>query len=709
MHVDEALSASLKRLLRPRAIAVAGASPDPASLGGAVLRNIESSGFSGDLHLVSQTRAEINGRACLKSLDELPAGVDAAVLNLPQDAIRDAVSACIDRGVGGAVVFAAGFGEAGEAGRRAQQEISELCRAAGFALLGPNCLGLVNYAHGVALTFEALEFARVRSGRRAAVVAQSGATAANIRSALTARGIPVSHVATTGNEAVLRIDHFMREFIADGAATLAVYAEQIRDPQRFLDAARLARRKGVPIVMAHPGKSARGKAAAQSHTGAMAGEYPVMKAFVQHEGVVLVDTMDELFDAAAILHRFPAPPAAGGAAIITNSGAIRGLSLDFCETIGLPLAELPEADKAALRRTDAMQQKAALHIEIDNPLDVGAAGYADGGIFSASTAAMLASPAVGSVLLALTGGGRAQQRAKADAIAPVAKEAAKPVAVAIIGDESPLDPGLVEPMRESQTPFFRSPDRALRALAAVHAYAAAIDEIAEPAPDARGAAALPGKGVIPEYRGKELLRTIGFTIPAGALARDGAEAAAIAERIGYPVVIKAQAASLAHKSDVGGVVVGLKDRSELERGWARLMENLDRAGAGEIDGVLVEQMARPGLELVLGGRNDPQWGPIVLFGLGGVWVEAFDAVSIMPAHSTRRQILRRLGAMKGSRLLGAFRGEPRRDVEAVAQAILLLGAALRAHPELKEVDINPFVVFPEGEGAAALDALLVIE
>lgn len=695
------LSNALKRLLRPRSIAVAGASPDPASLGGAVLRNIETFGFKGELHLVSPTRAEINGRACLKSLTDLPKGVDAAVLNLPRAAIRDAVGHCIERGVGGAVVFAAGFSEAGEEGRREQEEISELCRANDFALLGPNCLGLVNYASGAALTFESLELSEAKGARQVAIVAQSGATAANIRSALTGRGVPVSCVATTGNEAVLRVDHFMREFIEDDVAAIAAYLEQIRDPQAFLDVARRARARGIPIIMVHPGKSAAGKQAAQSHTGAMAGDYSVMEAMVRHEGVVLVDTMDELFDAAAILYRYPAPTL-GGVGVITNSGAIRGLSLDFCESVDLPLAALTDSERAKLQAT------VPAHIPADNPFDIGTAGYSDGTVFTTSTQAMLANPAVGSVLLALTGGGAAQQRAKGDAILPAAKDAAKPVAVAIIGDQSALDTGLIATMRDAHIPFFRSPDRALRALAALHKRALACNESAEARPAAAGPA-LPKAGAIVEYKGKEFLRAIGLKTPAGGLAQNVEEAAAIAARVTYPVVLKAQAASLSHKSDVGGVIVGLKDEAALRAGWERLADNLKRANASELDGVLVEQMVKQGVELVVGGRNDPQWGPVVVFGLGGVWVEALDAVEVMPAHAGRAQILQRLQTMKGAKLLGPFRGQPPRDVDAVADAIVALGTALRAHPELKEVDINPLVVLADGEGAVALDALLVTE
>lgn len=696
-RVGDRLTMDLARLLRPRAIAVAGASPDPATLGGAVLRNIRASGFAGDLHLVSPTRAEIDGIACLKSLHDLPEGVDAVVLNVPRAAVRDAVAACIDRGAGGAVVFAAGFGEAGEEGMREQDEIAALCRDAGFALLGPNCLGLANYAEGVALTFEALDFAPVTASRRVAVVAQSGAMAANIRAALQGRGVPVSHVVATGNEAVLRIDHFVRHCVAEGVAAVAAYVEQVRDPAAFLAAAREARAAGVPVVMVHPGSSEAGRAAAQSHTGAMVGDHAVMATMVRGEGVALVDTLDELFDAAAILYRFPRP-VPGGIGVITNSGAVRGLGLDFCETIGLAVAGLADGTIEALRAT------VPPHIEVDNPFDVGTAGYSDSSVFGEAARVMLDDPAVGSVLLALAGGGPRQQRGKGAAVAPVARAAAKPVALAILGDDSPLDAELVAGMRDSETPFFRSPERALRALEAVHARARALAHLDARVPFEGKLPPLPGPGTAPEYTGKAFLRGLGIPVPQGALVAAVDEAAATARGIGYPVVLKAQAALLAHKSDAGGVILNLRDEAELRAGWERLTRNLSGI---PLDGVLVERMARPGLELVVGGRNDPAWGPVVAFGLGGVWIEALDALELLPADAPRAQVLERLGGMKGAKLLGAFRGQPRRDVGALADAILKLGAALSAYPQLAEVDINPLSVFAESEGVLALDALIV--
>ena len=689
---------ALSRMLNPRSIAVAGASPDPATPGGAVLANCERFGFKGDTHLISPTRAEINGIACLRSFDDLPHGVDAVVLNVPRAAILPAVEACARRGVGGLIVFAAGFAEAGDAGREEQIALAAACEAAGMAMLGPNCLGYVNYADGIALTFEPVHPASLGEGRSVAVIAQSGATASGMRAAMQGRGIAVSLSVATGNEAVVKASDLIDVIVAEGSASaIALYAEQIREPAAFLAAARRARAAGIPVVMLHPGRSQRGQAAAQSHTGAMVGDYALMRSAVENEAVVAVATMDELLDAVAILHRFPTPPP-GALGVVTNSGAIRGLSFDFAEDVGLDLAEISAETLA--RIAEALPPG----MEVDNPLDVGTTGYVSGAIFRAATAAMLADPAVGAVLLPMAGGAPAQQRSKAEHVIPEALASAKPVAMAITGDEAPLDPDFVKAMRDSGTPLFRSMERAMRAFANVARYADALSGAQHRSPVATGLAPWTQAGVKPEYVGKDFLRQLGIRVPDGGLATDLNQAVSIARRIGFPVVIKAQAVALSHKSDAGGVLLNLADEAALTVAWARLMANV---GAVPLDGVLVEQMSAPGLEMIVGARDHPEWGPSILVGLGGVLTEALQATVLLPADITHERAIARIRGMRGARLLDAFRGRPARDIDAVATTVVKLGGAMRAGLGIEEVDINPLMVHAQGEGAIALDALVV--
>ncbi|WP_309083557.1 acetate--CoA ligase family protein [Chelativorans sp.] len=694
----------LDRLLRPRSVAIVGAQPEPTSIGGGVLANLELFGYRGEIHLVSRSREEIRGRPCVKSIADLPHGIDTIILIVPQPAIRESVLAAIDRGVGSIIVYTSGFAEAGDEGRKKQDELAAICREAGIALLGPNCMGYTNYVEGIPLTFEPVDLREAGRPGRIAIVAQSGATAANIRFAMHARELSVSQVIATGNEAVLRAEDFVEYLIEDpDNAVVAVYVEQIRDPQKFLRVARRARDLGKPIVMLHPGSSERGKKAAQSHTGALAGDHAVMQTAARNEAVVLVETTDELFDVLAILARYP-KPVPGQAGIVTNSGAIRGLCFDFCERIGLPIAELSPEVHAEL------QGLVPPYVHVDNPFDIGTTGFANPGIFGTSTAAILKDPNVGLVLLAHAGGSPKMQVAKSDAILPVAETAEKPVILCIVGDEYPLDPDFMKAVRESRIPFFRSPERAMRAMAAIAGYAdalaAAVDRAPEGAPYQNVPAA---KGTVSEHIGKGILRDLGIATPEGGLARSVDEAASVAARVGYPIVLKAQAAELAHKSDVGGVIVGIADEAKLRQAWDRLHAGIAKARRGlALEGVLVEQMAKPGLEMVVGAKRDPQWGPVVLVGLGGVWIEALADVRLLPADISRKRAIAEIGKLKAATLLGPFRGQKARDLEAIADVVVKLGALMRANPQIAEVDINPLIVHAEGEGAAALDALFVI-
>ena len=698
---SSAAGPDLDRLLKPRSIAIVGAQPEPTSIGGGVLSNLEAFGYSGVIHLVSRSKDEIRGRPCVKTIGDLPRGVDVAVLIVPQAAILDSVRACAGRGIGAVVVFASGFAEAGEEGRLQQEELARLCSDENIALLGPNCMGYTNYPDGVPLTFEPVDPRPLAAGgRRVAVVAQSGATAANIRFAMHARGIDVSHVIATGNEATLGAEHFIDVLVSDPQnAAIGVYVEQIRNPGLFLEAARRARAQGIPLVLLHPGSSAKGRAAAQSHTGALAGDHAVMETILRNEAIALVETTDELFDVLAILSRFPTPPP-GKAGVVTNSGAIRGLCFDFCERIGLDLATLTPDIEAE------MQALVPPYVHVDNPFDIGTVGFANPAIYGTSAAVLLKQPDVGMALLSYAGGSPKMQLAKSDAIIPVYEVATKPVILNIIGDDYPLDERFMADVRASGIPFFRSPERALRAMAAVAAYAEALAAAGEAKQAPAVAATVPGTGVIPEYRGKRVLADLGIAVPRGEMARTVEDAASAAGRIGYPVVVKAQAVELAHKSDVGGVIVNIADEAALRVAWDRLHASIAAARPGlGLDGVLVEEMAKPGLEMVVGARRDPQWGPVVLVGLGGVWIEALKDARLLPAETTRHRVIAELGKLKAASLLGPFRGQAARDVGAIADVVVKLGRLMLSDPSIREVDVNPLMV--GAEGAVALDALFV--
>ncbi len=690
----------LGRLLRPASVAIVGASAEPGSVGANTLANLKRFGYAGDVHLVSRKGGVIDGRACLTSIDELPMGTDAAILVVPAAVAREAVEACARRGVGGAVVFASGFAEQDDAGARAQDELAEIARKTGLAVMGPNCIGFVNYVDNAPLTFENVEL-NAPSGPGVCVVAQSGAMAGNIRYALLGRGTPVTHSISTGNEAVIAAEDCVDLLIDDPRVSLfAVFVEQVRDPANFLALAGRAKRAGKPIALLHSGRGARAREAAKTHTGALAGDYAVMRAFVERAGVVLVEGLDELFDVTALLARDP-KPRAGGLALMSNSGALRGLGLDLADDIGVSLPAF------STNTIDALKAVLPGFAMIDNPLDVTAAAMAKPSIFGDAARAILDDPAFGSLLVAAMGGGKPQQLSKWRALQPVLSEAGKRVALCYLGDDYPLNEDVLGGIRASGVPFFRSPERAIRAFGRLQQWSAQVAAPRPPAP-AAPRVDLPRNAALAECRGKQVLRDLGIPVPRGALAQNASEARAIAADIGYPVALKAQAAALAHKSDVGGVLLNIENEARLDAAFIRLMADVERRAPGvRLEGALVERMAPgDGVEMIVGARRDPQWGPALLIGLGGVWTEALGDARVLPAGAGAAEIAAEVRMLKGAAVLNGLRGGPARDVAAFAAIAEKIGALMLANPEIVEIDLNPVNVY--ASGALALDALIVV-
>jgi acyl-CoA synthetase (NDP forming) len=697
----ERIPSRLERLIRPRSVAIVGVSPEPGHVGGSVLANLERCRYAGDIHLVSRSRAEFNGRKCVPSIDDLPEGVDAAVLVVPQTVVIDAIAACGRRGVGAAIVFASGFAEMGDAGRASQEKLAAAARAANVAMLGPNCIGMCSFGVGAALTFEFnVELPPANAGPKIGMAAQSGAMAAIMRMAFLAKGLGVTFYISTGNEADLTVEDFLGALIDDADTQVAaLFVEQIRRPRVFLELAHRARAAGKPIVVMHPGRSQRARTSASSHTGALAGDHAVTVALLRHAAVTVVDTLEELVDTTEVLAR--CRPPVNGPGIITNSGAVKGFALDFCDSVGLDVPRLSPATEAAL--------KASLpsFASIDNPVDVTAQVLRDLTLWTSTADALLADPAVGSLCVPMVVGSPKYAMDKVAALLPSIEKAGKPAMIAVLGDEAPVPPEFTDAWRAKGVPVLRSPERAFRALAHATAYGQAL-AVPHGAPLTIEAAPIGRYGTLPEHAAKAYLAGLGIAVPQGALALNLDEAKETAARIGYPLALKAQAETLAHKTDAGGVALGIKDAAALETAWRLMHQRIAAARPGlALDGVLIEAMAPPGLELIVGARRDPDWGPVLLVGLGGVWTEALDDVRLMPADLSGDRVVAEIGRLKGARLLQGMRGAPAADVSGVADVAVRVGALMRARPEIAEIDINPLVAYPDG--VLALDALIVMQ
>ncbi|WP_394442364.1 acetate--CoA ligase family protein (plasmid) [Sphingobium naphthae] len=694
---------ALDRLLRPRSVVIVGASDKPGALGASVLSNLSRNGFAGDIHLINPKRAEIGGRPCLPSVDALPEGVDAAVLAIPRVAVLDTVKALAARRVGAAIIFSAGFAEGGEQGLAEQQQIGRIAAQSGMVVEGPNCLGMTNFIDRVPLTFVETDAVPLGDRKGIGIVSQSGAMACVLGTTLASRDLGLSFSVSTGNEAASGVEDYV-DYLLDDHATqvIAMIVEQFRKPRRFLAAARRARTLGKTIVLLHPGKSSAARESAATHTGAMAGDYQLMRAKVERAGVIMAETLEELGDIAEIALRCPAVPATG-VAVLGESGAFKALTLDLCEGLALDLPQIDDGNAPALR--------AALpdFVGVSNPLDLTAQGLVDPALYQRTLAALFSDDRFGSIVAGIIQTDPVTVGIKLPPILRAVEEGkpAKPVILAGLDEGAPIPRDWINRLRALGIPYFPSTERAFRALKQLNAHAHRDFAEADPAP--LPTIDLPSQsGVIPEYQAKALLAPLGIPFPRGAFCTSVEEAIAAADRIGYPMVLKAQAAALSHKSDAGGVLLNLGNADALRAAWDQLHANVAAYDASlRLDGALLEGMGARGVELIIGARSDPDWGPVILAGFGGVTAEILQDVRLFTPDLPLDAIVRELHQLKQAALLRGFRGAPALDVDAVAHIIATLGRLLLAQPAIREIDLNPVIIYPQDQGAVALDALML--
>jgi len=694
------------RLLRPKSVAVIGASDRKGALGATLLNNLVQYEFDGDIYPVNPKRDELLGLKVYHGVDELPEGIDCAVLAIPRPFVLDTVRGLAARGCGACVIYSAGFSEAGEEGMREQLELGEIAREHGMVIEGPNCLGCTNYIERVPLTFVETNMQTPPKGTRAVGIAsQSGALAAVLATALHPRGCYVSTSVSTGNEAASGVEDYVNWLVDDeDTHVIAMYVESLRRPKAFIEAARRARAAGKPIIMLHPGKSDKAQESAATHTGAMAGDHALMKTKLAREGVIFADTLEELGDITEIALRCPALPGAN-MAVLGESGALRGLAFDIAEDIGLDLIDLNDENSPALR--------AVLpdFVPVSNPTDITAIGLSEPEIYTKVLTALLDDERVGSVVASIIQSDPITSGIKFPHIIKVLEDGTfpKPLVFAGVDEGATVPEEYIEGLRKVGIPWFPSTERAYRAIARLADLAKRdlTDRSAEPLP----LAGLDGvSGVVPEYKAKELLAPAGVTFPKSKFAASAAEAAAVAEEIGFPVVMKAQAAALGHKSDAGGVILNLKTGGDVVEAFDRMYANVAAYDSSiALDGVLIEAMGKMGTEMIVGAKSDPEWGPVVLAGFGGVTAEILKDVKLFTPDMDAAAVREGLLDLKQAAILKGYRGSPALDVAALAELIVQVGRVMTGNPAIREIDLNPVIVHPEGQGVVALDALMLVE
>lgn len=688
----------LDPILRPRSIAVVGIGSKPGSMAERTLLNIVSFGFKGLLYGVARGRAEVAGVPCVSSIRDLPADIDTAVLSVPRVGLEAALLDCIERRVKSLVIFSAGFAEESDQGRADQERIAELCERNGVILAGPNCLGLINYVDGVPLCFGPLEPKPVAGRRAAAIISQSGAMMASTMLALHGRDLAVSYAVSTGNEAGLSIVDYVAALVSDPSVdVLCIFAEQLQRADEFIQALRTADVAGKRVVLLHPGRSSGAREAALSHTGTLAGDYDVMEAVLAYENIQHVETLEEFIDVAELLLRCPDLDE-GGLAIVTDSGAAKGLLLDYCDKLGVGLATFSDVTREKLQ---AILPSFAVPT---NPVDSTAAVLRDEAMLGNLAAAIMADEGVSSVLVTTMPDPFDYPLGKAQMTANALTSPTKASVYSVIGGETPINPGVQDLTWRAGVAFTRSPERSVRALAKAQrskrTYSCGFERI--------GSISVDRAQLAVEAGAKAVIAQLGVRVPRGGMTSTVDEALHVAKSIGFPVVLKVQSADILHKTEVGGVEISIADEAGLRAAWAKMNDDVRRARPeAVVQGFLVEKMERPGTEFVLGAKRDKDWGTVIMVGLGGIWLEVMKDRRLFPADAGREAVRAELNQLRAAPLIQGHRGKPALDVEAIIDTIATVSSLMACNPELTEFEVNPLVVYPDGEGVLALDALAI--
>jgi acetate---CoA ligase (ADP-forming) len=687
----------LSRLVDPSSVAIIGASDRPGSLGGRAVSNLlDHSDFRGVPYLVNRGKKQIHGLDTYESILAVPQVPDVAMLLVPAAQTMPVLRDCASRGVRFAIVFTSGFGEMGPEGKRAEAEMAEIGRSAGMRLYGPNSPGLCNLNKRLGFMFSP-SFHLDQNPGPIGLATQGGGIGRCFLQAME-RGVGVGLWASTGNEVDLTVADFIRYMAdADDITTIATAMEGIKDGAAFADAALYAAERGKPVVALKVGRSEYGARAVASHTGSLSGAAEVNSAVLREVGVVEVDDMDELIDVATLFAR-KRPTGTEKVAIYGFSGGGCALSADAVGEAGLELAAFaPETDKA-LRET--LPDYAA----VGNPVDATSDILSRPEIGVASLQATVDDPAVDVVLYPFPCDYEELTGQIAAGIVEVQNRTDVPIIPVWMSDR--LGPGYQEMVAGGLMPI-GSVKRGTRAMRRwINRGRWSASEGWRPVATRRSAAE---RVVWSEPDAKARLAGYGVPVPRSAIAASADDAARIASDIGAPVVLKVVSSQLTHKSDAGGVIVGLSGPDAVRRGYADIMAAISRNHPDVTpDGVLVEQMAPEGIDVLIGVTRDPVFGPIITFGLGGVLVELFNDVSrrMLPLDETRAREL--VSEPRCAALLCGVRGQQGSDVDALVKLLLSVSAfVLDNAPSVDELELNPVRVGPVGQGVLALDAVLV--
>jgi acetyltransferase len=701
------VSKQLEPIFNPQSIAVIGASRKPGSIGNQVMQNLIDGGFQGRILPVNPSATEICGRPCFPTVSAIPDPVDMAVFCVPEKLVLEAARDCAKKGVKGYVVITSGYSEVGNTA--AEEELVKIAREGGGRVIGPNIVGvLMNSCKANASFAPYLPYPG-----RTALVSQSGALLIALDGATYVRRLGVSSMISLGNMADVDFADCIDYYAKDSATTcVGLYVEGVKDGRRFIEA---GRRAGKPILALKAGVSAHGAAAAASHTGSLAGSVKVFKAAFGQAHVVWAHDLDALLDCSQAMAMQP-PMRGDNTIVITNGGGIGVLSSDAAEAAGIPLKAAPPELQAIFRK--CMPDFGSAKNPVDITGGAGVAGYVS------SIDAALRSEWCHAVAVLYCETAVTKPVQIAEAVVATVKSSPvkfKPVVACFVGGEQCVEAGKI--LGAANIPMFDNPTKAMGALAALRQVAKFEAEgnlpDLTPFPDVNKAKALEiiagarkdGRDSLTEIEAKQLFSCYGLPVATSKLARDEEEAVRLAQEIGFPVVMKIVSPDILHKSDAGGVKVNIRDPEGVKTAYRTILDNAAKYKAdAKIMGVLIQEMAPFGREVIVGSVCDPQFGPTIMFGLGGIFVEVFKDVTFRVAPFSPEYAMTMFPEIKSYAILQGARGEKKLDQPKLAQAISRMSQMVaELADDVAESDANPVMLYEEGKGLKVVDARVILK
>ncbi|MDZ4654597.1 MAG: acetate--CoA ligase family protein [Coriobacteriia bacterium] len=689
----------LEEFFSPRSVAVVGVSREEDKVGHIVFDNLRTGGFTGDVYPVNPSADEIHGVHCYPSVTAIDGNVDLAVIVVPARFTQGVVAECGEKGIRAVIVISAGFKETGLAGAALESALVETARSYGIRLLGPNCLGLIA-AHSALNASFAVTTPRPGS---ISFMSQSGALGTAVLDWAAGEGIGLADFVSLGNKADVSEVDLVRAWAQDPhTKVVAAYLEAVGDGRAFVEAVTdLVRRK--PFVALKSGVSDAGARAVSSHTGSLSGSERAYDAAFLKAGAIRAHTVEELFDISVAFSRQPLP-AGPGLIILTNAGGPAILATDACERSGVSLASLETDTINCLHAV--LPEAAALYNPVDLLGDATASRYED------ALAILVQDPNVRAVLVVLTPQATTDPKGTAEAVVRIARESGVTTVACFMGDAAVAEGVAV--LRDGSVPHYPFPERAVATIAAMQTYRRRLESPpSTPVPleadrtlvgEAIAHAKAAGRTFITEQSASRIAEAYGVPVPRGELAHDLSDAKRIATEIGYPLVMKIASPDILHKSDIGGIRVGIQDEATLVVAYEEVIARARTYMAdARIWGVTMQQQVPAGREVIIGVNRDPQFGPLLMFGLGGIYVEVLKDVTFRLCPVTAEEAHRMLTEIRGFGLLRGARGQRPADLDAVVDVITRISTLVTDFEEITELDVNPLIVHDKGDGSVAAD------